>query len=84
MFYPLITIICPCNIHKLFSAVKIENLIRRIFIFSIFLLKTLNKKNRYTSVNPIFTIQTWGMLGYTFHGHVLMMEYSMNRIYIDP
>ena len=32
-----------------------------------------NKKNRYTLVNPSFTLQKLGMMGYTFHRHVSMM-----------
>ena len=32
-----------------------------------------NKKNRYTPVNPSFTIQKWGLRGYSLHGHVFLM-----------
>ena len=34
-----------------------------------------NKKHRYmyTSSDPKFTIQKWGLSGYTFHGHVILM-----------
>ena len=32
-----------------------------------------NKKNRYTPAYPSFTIQKWGMRGYTLHGHVFPM-----------
>ena len=32
---------CPCNIQRFFSAVKIENFIRKFLIFLIFLLNTL-------------------------------------------
>ena len=32
---------CPSNIQRYFSTAKIENFIRKILIFSIFLLKTL-------------------------------------------
>ena len=32
-----------------------------------------NKKNRYTPVNPSFSIETWGSMGYTFHGRVFLM-----------
>ena len=32
-----------------------------------------NKKNRYTPAYPSFTIQKWGMRGYTLHGHVFLM-----------
>ena len=35
-----ITKTCPCSIHRFFSAVKIENVIRKILIYLIFLLKT--------------------------------------------
>ena len=30
----------------------------------------------YTPVNPSFTIQKWGVRGYSLHGHVFMMVYS--------
>ena len=33
-----------------------------------------NKKNRYTPANPSFSIYKWGLRGYTFHGHVFLME----------
>ena len=33
-----------------------------------------NKKNRYTPVNPSFTIQKWGIRGYIVHGHVCVMS----------
>ena len=36
-----ITKTCPCNIQRFFSAVKTENFIRKILIFSIFEFKTL-------------------------------------------
>ena len=29
----------------------------------------------YTPVNPSFTIQKWGVKGYTLHGHVSMMVF---------
>ena len=32
-----------------------------------------NKKNRYTPVNPSFTIRNWGLSGYLIHGHVFLM-----------
>ena len=32
-----------------------------------------NKKNRYTPVNPSFTISKFGLRGYTFHRHVFLM-----------
>ena len=32
-----------------------------------------NKRNRFTPVNPSFTILKWVMRGYTFHGHVFVM-----------
>ena len=35
-----ITKTCSCNIQRLFSASKIENFIRKILIFFLFLLKT--------------------------------------------
>ena len=36
----------------------------------------------YTPAYPNFTIQKWGLVGYTFHGHVFMM-YSeiMGRLF---
>ena len=27
----------------------------------------------YTPVNPSFTIYKWGLMGYTLHGHVILM-----------
>ena len=39
-----------------------------------------NKKNRYTPVNPTFTIFKRGMRGYTLHGHVFLMSYNMCTI----
>ena len=33
-----------------------------------------NKKNRYTPANPSFAILKWGKRGYTFYGHVFLME----------
>ena len=32
------------------------------------------KKKMYTHVNPSFTIQKWGLLGYSLHGIVFMMR----------
>ena len=32
-----------------------------------------NTKILYTPVNPYFTIQKWGVRGYSLHGHVFMM-----------
>ena len=32
-----------------------------------------HKKNMNTPVNPSFTTQKWGVMGYTLHGHVIMM-----------
>ena len=32
-----------------------------------------NKKNRYTPANPSFTIEKWGLRGYSLHGHVFLM-----------
>ena len=32
-----------------------------------------NKKNRYTPAYPSFTIQKWGLWGYSLHGHVFLM-----------
>ena len=32
-----------------------------------------NKKIRYTSATPSFSISRWGLRGYTFHGHVFLM-----------
>ena len=33
-----------------------------------------NKKNRYTPANPSFSILKWGLRGYTFHGHIFLMD----------
>ena len=30
-----------------------------------------NKKNRFTLAHSSFTIQKWGLRGYTCHGHVI-------------
>ena len=32
-----------------------------------------NKKNRYTPANSSFTIQKWGLQGYSLHGHVFLI-----------
>ena len=32
-----------------------------------------NKKNRYTPLNPSFSIIKWGSRGYILHGHVFVM-----------
>ena len=32
-----------------------------------------NKKYRYFPVYPSFAVLKWGIKGYTFHGHVLLM-----------
>ena len=34
---------------------------------------TKNNKIMYTPVNPNFAIYKWGVMGPTFHGHVIMM-----------
>ena len=39
-----------------------------------------NKKNRYTPANPSFTIQKWGLRGYSLHGHVFLMIASRKQI----
>ena len=33
----------------------------------------------YTPAYPNFTIQKWGLVGYTFHGHVFMMYSEIMR-----
>ena len=33
-------------------------------------------KIRYTPANPNCSILTWGLMGYTFHGHVFLDEYG--------
>ena len=38
-----------------------------------------NKEYRDTLVNPSFTIQKWGSMGYAFHGHVFLMKYLVPR-----
>ena len=37
-----------------------------------------NKKNKYTLVNPSFTIK-WGLRGYILHGHVCVMKNYLGR-----
>ena len=32
-----------------------------------------NKKNRYIHLNPSFYYIKWGLMWYTFHGHVIVM-----------
>ena len=38
------------------------------------MLKIKNKKNRYTTVIPSFTMKMWCIRGYTLHGRVNMMK----------
>ena len=33
---------------------------------------SINKKNRHTPAYPSFTIQKWGLVGYSLHGHVFL------------
>ena len=44
-----------------------------------FMFWSKNKKNRYTPANPSFTIQKWGLRGYTLHGHVFLMHDELAR-----
>ena len=47
----------------------------------------IKNKIMYTPVNPIFSIQKWGVKGSSFHGHVSMMNRfsydSCDKAYID-
>ena len=36
-----------------------------------------NKKNRYTHAYSSFTILKWGLMGYTFQGHVFLMSFPI-------
>ena len=43
-----------------------------------------NKKNMYTPVNPSFTIQKWGVRGYSLHGLVfVMLSFTVDYILED-
>ena len=37
-----------------------------------------NKKIRYTPANPSFTIEKWGLRGYSLHGHAFLMYILLN------
>ena len=39
-----------------------------------------NKKNRYTPAYPSFTIQKWGIRGYTLYGHVFLMKCAQHMV----
>ena len=68
---------------EIFLALKIENFQLKIFdIFLIFaqnidcgytMFWSKNKKNMYIPAYLSFSIQKWGMRGYTLYGHVFLM-----------
>ena len=41
-----------------------------------------NKKNRYTPAYPSFTVQKWGLRGYSLHGHVFLMSLPVKARYL--
>ena len=48
---------------------------------------TKNKKNRYTPAYPSFSIKQWGIMGYTLHGHDIVMHFShlfLTLFFLDP
>ena len=38
-------------------------------------------KNRYTPAYPSFTIQKWGLMGYSLHGHVFLMAFLCQMLH---
>ena len=65
-----------CSKHRLWVHVRTASLAEAVLTSThnlCFRTKIKNKKNMYTPAYPYFTIQKWGLVGYTFHGHVFMM-----------
>ena len=62
-----------CSKHRLWVHVRTAEAVLTSTHNLCFRTKIKNKKNMYTPAYPNFTIQKWGLVGYTFHGHVFMM-----------
>ena len=82
----------PMQYKEMFKIVKNVNFpLKHFDIFLIFAqnidcgytVEPPRRKKRYTSAYPGFTIQKWGLRGYSLHGHVFLMYNWILLVYVQ-